>query len=155
MDVNTGIEPQQAVDDRASNKFFPVAARGLAPHELGYLPLVSNLYELASNVGAAGADYFSPQVFGEYGVFFQAAQRLFPALFRLALVLEPSYELTGEGQVALRLDTDSDEIGVQAMRKPPGVADHLARMRPRIKAHQHALSSHPVFADAMPSHILL
>src|SRR5579859_1464828 len=155
MNIHLCIQAQQAIDDGTSYQLFPVAACWLAQHQLGYLPFVSDLHQLARDIGAAGADHFGTQVFGEQGMFLQAALCLFPISFSLPSIFEPADKFAGEGQVALRLDADSDKICAQAMRESPGIPYDLACMGPRIEAHHDALAGHAVLTDAMLGHVLL
>src|SRR6266516_7634017 len=132
-----------------------MATRWLTQHQLGHLPLVGDLHQLFGDIAAARADDLSPQVFSEHGMLFQATPRSLALLWGVLAILEKADKSSREGAITLWLDRDGDQIRVQSVGQPPGIADDLAGMGSGIEAHQDSLAGRPQLVDPVLGHVLL
>ena len=65
MNIHLRTQPQQPIDNGATNEFFPVTARGLPQDDLRHLVLAGDLDQRPGDIAALRADDLGPQVFSE------------------------------------------------------------------------------------------
>src|SRR5260370_6375609 len=155
MNIDIRTHAQHTINDRTTDQLFPATTRRLPQHQLRHLALFGNLHQRLSDVTALHTDDLGPQVLREQGMLFQAAQCRLAMLGGISAELDQPDELARESEIALRLDRDGEQFGVQAMRQSPRIADHLASMWPGIEAHQYAFTRRPYFRDPMLSYVFL
>ena len=118
-----------------------MAACWLTQHQLGYLALVGDLHQCTGDIATACADDLGPQILGEQCMIFQTAERSFTILRSLPAELEKADKFTHKGKIALRLDRDGDQIGVQSMSQSPGITDDLAGMGSAVRRSANSRSA--------------
>src|SRR5579884_2851199 len=109
MNVNVCTEPQQAIDNRATQNLLPATSCWLTQHYLRHLSFAGNLDELFSDIIALRTDDLRTQVFCEHCMLFQSTLGILPVLPCLSAILEQSSEFAPESKKALWLDRDRDQ----------------------------------------------
>src|SRR5260370_33935253 len=153
MNIDILPHAQHTINDRTTDQLFPATARRLPQHQLRPLALFGDLHQRLSDVTALRTDDLGPQVLCEEGMLFQAAQCRLAMLGGISAELDQPDELARESEIALRLDRDGEQFGVQAMGQSPRIADHLASMWPGLEAHHYAFTGRPYFRDPTLTHL--
>src|SRR5579885_130750 len=125
VNIDIGGKTQQTIDDRAAQQFFPMATGRLSQHNLCHALFTRDLSQGFSKIAAFGTNDLGSQVFSECGMLFQTPTSLLSVSFRVTPIFEPADQFAGESEIALRLDRNSNQIGVQPMRQPPGITNDL------------------------------
>ncbi len=122
VDIDSSTEEQHTVDDRATDQFFPMAAGGLTKHKLCHRMFASGLNQRFGDITALYANDRGTEVFGKDSVFFQVALCGFAIPGCLSAIFDKADEFACEGKVAFWLDGNGNQVGMQAVSQPPGVA---------------------------------